>query len=68
MLAYDREAVPLGEVLDRQVALLREAHRAGDPVAAKLLRGTGTKGTDEELSGPATPYADPELDEVGESG
>ena len=49
MLAYDREAVPLGEVLDRQVALLREAHRAGDPVAAKLLRGTGTKGTDEEL-------------------
>jgi hypothetical protein len=32
--------VPLGEVLDRQVALLREAHRAGDPVAAQLLRGT----------------------------
>jgi hypothetical protein len=42
VLAYDREAVPLGEVLDRQVALLREAHRAGDPVAAHVLRGTGT--------------------------
>ena len=53
MLAYDREAVPLGEVLDRQVALLREAHRVGDPVAAELLRGTGTKGTDEELLGSA---------------
>ena len=53
MLAYDREAVPLGEVLDRQVALLREAHRTGDPVAAELLRGTGTKGTDEELLGSA---------------
>lgn len=53
MLAYDREAVPLGEVLDRQVALLREAHRAGDPVAAHLLRGTGAKGTDEELFGSA---------------
>jgi ankyrin repeat protein len=53
VLAYDREAVPLGEVLDRQVALLREAHRTGDPVAAELLRGTGTKGTDEELLGSA---------------
>ena len=53
MLAYDREAVPLGEVLDRQVAVLREAHRAGDPLAAELLRGTGAKGTDEELLGSA---------------
>ena len=53
MLAYDREAVPLGEVLDRQVALLRGAHRVGDPVAAELLRGTGAKGTDEELLGSA---------------
>lgn len=53
MLAYDREAVPLGEVLDRQVALLREAHRAGDPVAAQLLRATGAKGSDEELPGSA---------------
>ena len=44
MFAYDREALPLGEVLDRQVAVLHEAHRAGDPVAARLLRGTGTKG------------------------
>lgn len=50
MFAYDREALPLGEVLDRQVAVLHEAHRAGDPVAARLLRGTGTKGPDEEAS------------------
>ena len=49
VLTHDREAVPLGEVLGRQVELLREAHRAGDPVAAELLRGTGVKGTDEEL-------------------
>lgn len=47
MLAFDREAVPLGEVLDRQVAALREAHRAGDPVAAQLLRDTGTEGAGE---------------------
>jgi len=40
--AFDGAAVPLGEVLDRQVELLREAHHAGQPVAAKLLRGTGT--------------------------
>lgn len=51
MLAYDREAVPLGEVLDRQVALLREAHRTGDPVAAEVLRGTGIKGADGEPPG-----------------
>lgn len=53
MLAYDREALPLGEVLDRQVAVLREALRAGDPVAAHVLRGTGTRGTDEEVLGRA---------------
>jgi hypothetical protein len=40
VLAYEREALPLGEVLDRQVTVLREAHRAGDPVAARVLRGT----------------------------
>jgi hypothetical protein len=40
--AFDGAAVPLGEVLDRQVELLREAHHAGQPVAAGLLRGTGT--------------------------
>ena len=49
MLAYDREELPLGEVLDRQVTVLREAHHAGDSVAARVLSGTGTKGTDEEL-------------------
>jgi hypothetical protein len=53
VLAYGREAVPLGEVLDRQVTALREAHRIGGPVAAQLLRGTGTKGTDDELLGSA---------------
>ena len=53
VLAYDRAAVPLGEVLDRQVTLLLQAHHAGDPVAAELLRGTGTKGTDEEVLGRA---------------
>jgi len=53
VLVYDRDVVPLGEVLDRQVAQLREAHRAGDPLSAELLRGTGTKGTDEELLGGA---------------
>jgi hypothetical protein len=50
VFAYDREALPLGEVLDRQVAVLHEAHRAGDPVAARLLRGSGTKGPGEEVS------------------
>ena len=39
--AFDRVAVPLGEVLDRQVELLREAQVAGDPVAAEVWRGTG---------------------------
>jgi ankyrin repeat protein len=53
VLVYDREAVPLGEVLDWQVTALREAHRGGGPVAAQLLRGTGTKGTDDELLGSA---------------
>lgn len=53
MLTHDRAVVPLGEVLDRQVALLRESHRAGDPVAAQLLRGTGSEGTEEELLGRA---------------
>lgn len=49
MLAYDREAVPLGEVLDRQVALLREAHRTGDPVVATVLPGTRGHGTDQDV-------------------
>jgi hypothetical protein len=47
VLAYDRETVPLGEVLDRQVAVLREAHRSRDPVVAQVLRGTGSKGTED---------------------
>ena len=48
--AFDGAAVPLGEVLDRQVELLREAQRAGQPVAAKLLRGTGTAPPGPELT------------------
>jgi hypothetical protein len=45
-------AVPMGEVLDRQVELLRAAHGNGDPVAAEVLRGTGTvAGADDELLG-----------------
>jgi hypothetical protein len=48
--AFDGTAVPLGEVLDRQVELLREAHQAGRPVAAELLRGTGTVPPGPELT------------------
>ena len=49
VLTYDRDAVPLGEVLDRQVALLREAHRAGDPVVATVLPGTRGQGTEQDV-------------------
>jgi hypothetical protein len=50
VLAYDRDAMTLGELLDRRVELLRAAHRAGDPVAAELIRGAAAaQGTDEEL-------------------
>jgi hypothetical protein len=52
VLAFDRVAVPLGEMLDRQVELLRAAHRHGDPVAGEVLRGTGSKGTVEVLLRP----------------
>jgi hypothetical protein len=49
VLRYDRQAVPLGELLDRRVTALREAHRAGDPVAAVVLHGTGSdRASDEE--------------------
>jgi hypothetical protein len=49
---FDGEAVLLGDVLDRQVELLRQAHQCRDPVAAEVLRGTGSmRGTDEELLG-----------------
>jgi hypothetical protein len=41
VLTFDRDAVPLGEVLDLQVGALRAAHDAGDPVATELLRGVG---------------------------
>jgi hypothetical protein len=51
VLAHDREAVPLGEVLDRQVAQLLEAHRGGDPVAAEKLRATSAAGAGEEMPG-----------------
>ena len=37
-------------VLVPDVTPLREAHRAGDPVAAQVIRGTGTKGKGPDLS------------------
>ena len=49
VLAYDRDAVPLGEVLDRQVAQLREAHRTGDLVVATVLPGTRGQGTEQDV-------------------
>jgi ankyrin repeat protein len=49
---FDGETVALGEVLDRHVEFLREAHRRQDRLAAQVLRGTGcARGTDEELLG-----------------
>jgi hypothetical protein len=48
--AFDGAAVPLGEVVDRQVELLREAHHTGQPVAAEVLRGTGTVPAGPELT------------------
>lgn len=50
-LTFDRDAVSHGEVLDRQVELLRAAHRDGDPAAAAVLRGTGSRGSAEEVLG-----------------
>lgn len=61
VLGYSREAALLGDVLDRQVAVLREAHRAGDLVAAKLLSGTGAQGTEEELLARPLTVADARL-------
>ncbi len=58
MLAFDRDAVPLGEVLDRQVGLLRAIAGRGDPLAAQVLRGTGTGGSAGELSGSELTLAD----------
>jgi hypothetical protein len=46
----DGETVPLGEVLDRQVELLQQAHRRGDRLAAELLRWLdGPHGSDEDM-------------------
>jgi hypothetical protein len=41
MPAVDGVTVPIGTWLERQVELLREAHRRGEPVAAELLKATG---------------------------
>ena len=49
VLTYDRDAVRLGEVLDRQVAQLREAHRTGDFVVATVLPGTRGQGTEQDV-------------------
>jgi ankyrin repeat protein len=48
----DGEMATIGEVLERQVELLRDAHRGGDPVAAEVLRawGTETRSADEVLA------------------
>lgn len=51
VLDFDRPTVSHGELLDLQVEALREAHRGGRQVAAAVLRGTGTKGSDEEVLG-----------------
>lgn len=53
VLTFDRAAVSHGELLDRQVEALRSAHREGRQAAAAVLRGTGTRGSDEELFGSA---------------
>jgi hypothetical protein len=50
--------VSIGEWLDRQVELLRAAHRRGDRVAAELLRGTGAAdGSGADLSLDAARHA-----------
>ena len=50
MLTFDRDAVPLGEVLDRQVESLRVARDASDAGAAELLRAVGGEGAETELT------------------
>ena len=50
MLTFDRDAVPLGEVLDGQVESLRAARDARDPGAAELLRAVGGEGAETELT------------------
>lgn len=47
--ASEGDSITIGALLGTQVELLCDAHRAGDPVAAHLLRGTGVvRGTAEE--------------------
>jgi hypothetical protein len=50
--AFGAASASLGDLLNRQVELLREAQRDGDPVAAEVLRGTEIVRGDEELPGP----------------
>jgi hypothetical protein len=50
VLTFDRDAVPLGEVLDRQVESLRAARDASDAGAAELLRAVGGEGAETELT------------------
>lgn len=57
VLAFDRDAVPHGELLDRQVEQLRAIHGRGDRIAAEVLRGTGSPGTVEEVLGSALTLA-----------
>jgi hypothetical protein len=49
---FESSVVSIRDWLERQVELLIEAHRDGEPVAATMLRGTGElQGSDEELLG-----------------
>jgi ankyrin repeat protein len=57
VLVFDREAVSLGEVLDRQVDLLREAHQRRDPVAATLLHHVAANGIEVERQLQSPPNA-----------
>jgi hypothetical protein len=43
----NRKVTPVGEYLDRQVELLRDAHRHDDRLAARLIRATGRGETTE---------------------
>jgi hypothetical protein len=55
--SFGGKTATVGDVLDRQVELLRDAHRNGDPLAAEVLRAWGT------LSGGAEEILAAELDE-----
>jgi hypothetical protein len=53
--AFAGPAVTVGDVLDRQVELLREAHRGGESAAAEVLRGTEAVTAATEFAGSELP-------------